>query len=80
MATRIVGTRTVERFEVMGTSGRRYMIVATATLHDVRTHDDLGAAPIEGLPSLRTAAGFTVTPLPGGQFQIVQTGEVLTRL
>ena len=74
-----IGTREVGRFWTVGTSGRRYMLIETEPLYDVRTHDDLTAPPTGGLHSLRTAEGQTVNPIANDQFQILQTGEVLTR-
>lgn len=79
MITQFAGTREVRRFTAVGKNGRRYVIVETATLHDVRTHDDPAAGPMEGLHALRTSQGQTVNFLGDGKFKIVQTGEVLTR-
>jgi hypothetical protein len=72
------GVRELRRFRARGTSGKVYVITETVDLHDIRTHDNLNAPPMEGLRSLHTTEGHSINFLGAGRYQIVETGEVLT--
>jgi hypothetical protein len=70
--------RDVRRFWAKGSS-RRYVILVSETLTEVRTHSAAHAAPMRASSRFRTVAGDQVIPLSDGKYQIVQTGEVLTQ-
>lgn len=66
-----------ERIETRGEDGRRVLVFKYRTRID--TSDLDGESPIEGVTRYAVANGDSVN-LDGEDFEIVATGEVLTRV
>lgn len=66
-----------ERFTLFDSGGEQHTAVRSHSRINTSSISDLRRTSIEGLASVRLENGQQLTPVSGGLYRIVQTGELL---